>query len=768
MSTTSRQARPQLGLHELQQLQWLLGGVLALFSTWTVFYLDVEDWTVVALTTAGVAAALVWPNLPARVPTWVHRLAFPAISLLFLYDLWNTGQLLPALVRLDLLLILYRGISYRTRRDDLQLIVLGLFLVVMAGVITVSIAFAMQIVVFTACALALLLVVTLTDAAQAGGPRPPLPAPNVKPPWVAHLNWRRLLRRGREVVDWRVLALGGALFAGVVMVSGLLFLAIPRFQLENSLFLDRFISKKARTGFSESIRFGDVTEIMQDNGLALSIDVADPRQMPATPYLRMIVLDEYVPEGGFRLSAGLRRGSLANERTLAQFRGSEPIRRREPVYWTFYLEPGVSRFLPLPGAFELLRFREPQNFYFSPVLQVVALRLEPAIMTAYQVENPVPAATVPDAGFARSLQNTPREANSGVRTLSRLMLALPPGNADRVKLAYLVTDIAGAGSETPAARHLPAAEFARRASEWLARQHTYSLNSRTPSGAGDPLVRWLESGEPGHCELFAGAFVLLARTAGYPARLVVGFKGGTWNGFSNNLTVRNRDAHAWAEIWNGEGAWLRVDPTPGATSVVGDNEPAGAAALDRRLDLSWSARLESLRIFWYRRIVNFDQRSQLETLQAVKGATQQAGLRVRAAMVRWLRWFQAWRAQPWDGWRITRVAAVVAALAGAGWAWRSFGLSWRWRWNRRGRRREDPVRRAAGRWLQKIAENGEWKPESLRPRAESGDRKPESSEMVRVTAELQRLRYGARATWPEPGAVFRRARRAASDRGRRR
>ena len=36
-------------------------------------------------------------------------------------------------------------------------------------------------------------------------------------------------------------------------------------------------------------------------------------------------------------------------------------------------------------------------------------------------------------------------------------------------------------------------------------------------------------------------------TAGYaatssPARLVVGFKGGTWNGFSNNLTVRNRDA----------------------------------------------------------------------------------------------------------------------------------------------------------------------------------------------------------------------------------
>jgi transglutaminase-like putative cysteine protease len=462
---------------------------------------------------------------------------------------------------------------------------------------------------------------------------------------------------------------------------------------------------------------------------------------------------------------------LANERTLAQFRGSEPVQRRNPVYWTFYFEPGVSRFLPMPGAFEMLQFREAQNFSYSPVLQVVALRLEPAIMTAYRVENPVPAATVPDVGFARSLQAMPRDPTGGARTLSRLMLALPPASADRVKLTRLATDLAGGGGETPAARRLPAEDFARRACEWLAQRHTYSLNSRTPTGAGDPLVRWLESGEPGHCELFAGAFVLLARAAGYPARLIVGFKGGTWNGFSNNLTVRNRDAHAWAEIWNGEGAWLRVDPTPGAISVVGDNEPAGAAALDRRLDLSWSARLESLRIFWYRRIVNFDQRSQLETFQAVKGATQQAGLRLRAALVRWLRWLQAWTAQPWDGWRITRVAAEVAALAGGVWAWRLFGLSWRWRWSGRSRRREDPVRREAGRWLRRIAERGERKAERPRTRAESGERRAERAEYPEhadVMAELQRIRYGARATWPDPGAVFRRARRVAFDRGRRR
>ena len=85
---------------------------------------------------------------------------------LFLGDLWLTAQVLPAIVRLDLLLLLYRGITYRKRRDDLQIIILGLFLIVVAGVLTVSLAFAFQIFVFTACALALLTAITLTDATE--------------------------------------------------------------------------------------------------------------------------------------------------------------------------------------------------------------------------------------------------------------------------------------------------------------------------------------------------------------------------------------------------------------------------------------------------------------------------------------------------------------------------------------------------------------------------------------------------------------------------
>src|SRR5580658_6279525 len=170
------EARSQrLSLEELHLLRWLLGGVLMLLSIATVFYLDIDSDAMAAVAAAGVLFALARPASPARVPVLAHRLAFPAILAFFAGDLWYTGELLPAIVRLDLLLLLYRGFSHRARRDDLQIVVLGLFLIVVAGVLTVSLVFAAQILLFTACALGLMMVVTIATAAEGGRPRSPPP-----------------------------------------------------------------------------------------------------------------------------------------------------------------------------------------------------------------------------------------------------------------------------------------------------------------------------------------------------------------------------------------------------------------------------------------------------------------------------------------------------------------------------------------------------------------------------------------------------------------
>lgn len=65
----------------------------------------------------------------------------------------------------------------------------------------------------------------------------------------------------------------------------------------------------------------------------------------------------------------------------------------------------------------------------------------------------------------------------------------------------------------------------------------------------------------GFCEHYSSAFVTLMRAAGVPARVVVGYQGGEVNPLNNVLTVRQSDAHAWAEIWLAERGWVRVDPT---------------------------------------------------------------------------------------------------------------------------------------------------------------------------------------------------------------
>jgi transglutaminase-like putative cysteine protease len=708
----------RLSLDELHLLRWLLGGVLTLLSIATVFYLDVGTEVMTTLALICVLVALAKPELPALIPVWAHRLAFPAILAFFMGDLWHSGQLLPAVVRLDLLLLLYRGVSHRARRDDLQIVVLGLFLIVVAGVLTVSLLFAAQILVFTACALGFLMVVTIAASTE-GGQAPKLAVRGVVPSWAAHAEWRLLFRRLWEVADWRLLTSAAVLFIGVVGISGLLFMAIPRFQLENSLFLERFVVKRSMTGFSDSIKFGDISEIIEDNSVAFDVDVSDKAQATAIPYWRMVVLDEY-KNGGFRMSGALRAPDIMGSPRTASTINSKGFWVQGAPTWTVYMESGISRYLPLLGPFNFVRFRDAQNFQYSPVLGLIALRDEPATMTAYRVEGmAADSKELADPAFAIRWKNRAVHKGRGIPLQNSIDPSLT--RADRDVLATIVADIGGATEG--------AAAFAKRTSTWLQKQHAYTLGPRIPSGAGDPLVKWMASREAGHCELFAGAFVLAARTAGYPARVVTGFKGGTWNGYSGNYTIRNSDAHAWAEVWDERrGAWLREDPLE---PVALAETPKGDAAIAGLLDRSWAARFNSIRVFWYRSIVNFDQQSQVDTIKAVKAATDTSGKWLRNLVASMASRVKAWATSPWN---LQKVARSLAAAAGVGAVlWILATGSWRFG-AMGGRPRVDPVRREAGRWLRRI------------------DGPPA------LVADLQRLRFGHSASWPSPSGVFRRAR----------
>src|SRR5439155_6623803 len=138
----------------------------------------------------------------------------------------------------------------------------------------------------------------------------------------------------------------------------------------------------------------------QDDSVALRIDVSDQSRIPATPYWRMFVLDDY-REGTFRLSTAARLTAFGAERTNSSLKGEARPHLGEAVYWTFYLEPGVSRYLPLLGQFSEIKFREAQNFRRAGQFNIVMLREEPVTMTAYRVEDFTAIGALPDPVFAQ-------------------------------------------------------------------------------------------------------------------------------------------------------------------------------------------------------------------------------------------------------------------------------------------------------------------------------------------------------------------------------
>ena len=73
----------------------------------------------------------------------------------------------------------------------------------------------------------------------------------------------------------------------------------------------------------------------------------------------------------------------------------------------------------------------------------------------------------------------------------------------------------------------------------------------------------------GYCVHFASSFVIMARMAGIPSRIVTGYRADKANSLNNYLPVKERDAHAWAELYINE-HWVRFETTSTASAIDGD------------------------------------------------------------------------------------------------------------------------------------------------------------------------------------------------------
>ncbi len=96
---------------------------------------------------------------------------------------------------------------------------------------------------------------------------------------------------------------------------------------------------------------------------------------------------------------------------------------------------------------------------------------------------------------------------------------------------------------------------------YLRTEIKYKPSISFPEQPVDPLEYFLFDVKQGFCNYYASAETLMLRSIGIPARLAVGFAQGEANLQNTFYTVRERDAHAWPEVYFPNYGWIEFEPT---------------------------------------------------------------------------------------------------------------------------------------------------------------------------------------------------------------
>ena len=134
------------------------------------------------------------------------------------------------------------------------------------------------------------------------------------------------------------------------------------------------------------------------------------------------------------------------------------------------------------------------------------------------------------------------------------------------RIQDLAHDVAGDAS-TPYDQALAIERFLR--------QYNYSLDVDLPPAGVDPVDYFLFDLQEGYCDYYASSMVVMARTMGLPARLATGFlaQPEDENGVQ---TIRQINAHSWAEIYFASYGWVEFEPT---AAFVTPHDPLSAQAI---------------------------------------------------------------------------------------------------------------------------------------------------------------------------------------------
>lgn len=425
---------------------------------------------------------------------------------------------------------------------------------------------------------------------------------------------------------WPSIRQAGWLVLQATPLMLVLFLVIPRTGALWSVPQDR---RAATTGISDSMSPGDIGELAQSNALAFRVTFDGAAPPPSERYWRGLVFS-YFDGRQWQPTDRQRATHLMNWRADAVQQWVKQVEPRgAPVAYDVMLEPTRQPWLyalaaPVSWSDNIGVGQEMRLQRDDPVMQ----------RTAYSVRSHT------GYWFQRS----------GLSEWERRQELQLPGNSNpetRATARQWAREASSPG------------ELIERVMGLYQERFRYTLRPQTLGQHSVDEFLWRT--QEGFCEHFASSFVFFLRAAGIPARVVVGYLGATHNPLEDYWTVRQRDAHAWAEVWLEGQGWVRYDPTGAVaperieqgldvslSATDGDllQRPFGAdLPLVMQLQLRWDA----LNYEWHRWVLGYDQGRQEDFLDDWLGgadlwrialAVVLAGASLVALLLLWMFWQQ--------------------------------------------------------------------------------------------------------------------------------
>lgn len=391
----------------------------------------------------------------------------------------------------------------------------------------------------------------------------------------------------------------GVLGIGALPLLVVLFLFFPRLP---PLWSVQLSGQQATTGVSDSMSPGDFANLGQSTELAFRVEFAENRPPQQQLYWRGLVFSDF--DG-------------------ITWRPSPQQRQWRPApqmpYWienAFATVPDEVKVAPT--SYEIILEPTQQNWLFG-LDYPFAQRQDVSITSNFTLlkDQPVTQQLRYDV-----LQFAPMRIDPILSDeLRRLNLTLPAdGNPQARALAQQLF----AQSDSDPVRYMAAIE------RWI-NQTEFRYTLSPPRLNNNRIDEFLFETKAGFCEHYSSSFTFMLRAAGIPARVVAGYQGGELSRGGNVWEVRQKDAHAWTEVWLEGQGWVRVDPT---AFVAPERVEQGMDALTQaqgaamfgngasaQISYQQYQMLQTLRrlsdqasYYWQKDVVGYDQDKQADSL----------------------------------------------------------------------------------------------------------------------------------------------------------